>query len=58
MLVTRNKKEKLDVRIIKNFYKLLFTANNSSFYRSSNALVLAYNPYEIDDYFKKQNFGG
>ena len=58
MLVKRNEHEKLDVRIIKNFYRLLFTANSRSFYRKSNALVLAYNPYEIDEYFKKQNFGG
>ena len=36
---------------------LLFTANSRSFYRKSNAVVMAYNPYEIDEYFKKQNWG-
>ncbi len=40
------------------FYNLLFTANSKDFYRKSLAVLLAYNPYEIDEYFKKQNLIG
>ncbi len=38
-----------------NFYDLLFTANSKDFYKKSTAVMLAYNPYEIDEYAKKQN---
>lgn len=55
MLVKRNSTEKLDETVINEIYDLLFTANSKDFYRKSVALVQAYNPYEIDDYFKKQN---
>lgn len=57
MLINKYKMEKVNNKVLKEFYKLLFTANSSSFYRRSTALVLAYNPYEIDEYFKKQILG-
>jgi hypothetical protein len=57
MLINKYKIEKVDNKTLKEFYKLLFTANSSSFYRRTNALVMAYDPYEIDDYFKKQIVG-
>lgn len=38
---------------LKSFAGLLFTINSSDFYQKSVALVLAYNPYEIDDYARK-----
>ncbi len=55
MLVTKNTKEPVSNEVKNEFYELLFTANTKDFYRRSIALVEAYNPYEIDDYFKKQN---
>lgn len=55
MLIYKNKKEAVSKDVIEKFYELLFTANTKDFYRRSIALVEAYNPYEIDDYFKKQN---
>ena len=55
MLVMKNQKEPVDSDVKNKFYELLFTANTKDFYRKSIALVEAYNPYEIDDYFKKQN---
>ena len=56
MLVYKNNQQVVDVDIKKEFYDLLFTANSNDFYRKSYALKLAYNPYEIDDYFKRQGF--
>ena len=38
MLVKRNESEQLDKDVIKDFYNLLFTANNPDFYRKSVAL--------------------
>ena len=55
MLIKKNNQEKLDKEDINNFYSLLFTARSTNFYYKSTAVLLAYNPYEIDDYFKKQN---
>ncbi len=55
MLVKKKEKETVSKEEIEAFYELLFTAQNRDFYRRSVALVQAYNPYEIDDYFKKQN---
>jgi len=55
MLVKKNEQEPMDKNLILQFYNLLFTANNSDFYRKSIAVLEAYNPYEIDEYFKKKN---
>ena len=55
MLVKRHEKEEMDKNDIMEFYNLLFTANNSDFYRKSVAVKEAYDPYEIDDYFKEFN---
>ena len=55
MLVKKNEHEPMDKNLILQFYNLLFTANNSDFYRKSIAVLEAYNPYEIDEYFKKKN---
>ena len=57
MLIAKYKQEKMDNKVLKEFYRMLFTANSASFYRKSTAVVLAYNPYEIDEYFKKQVVG-
>lgn len=38
----------------KEFHDLLFTFESEDFYRKSVALVLAYDPYEIEKYYKKQ----
>jgi len=53
MLVQKNMKEPISSDDKREFYDFLFTANSKSFYAKSVALVLAYNPYEIDTYFKK-----
>ena len=58
LLVTKNAKEPCDEQTIKEFHRLLFTVHSRSFYRRSTALVLAYDPYEIEDYYKAQNLGG
>ena len=57
MFINRNKQQAFKKKEIKEFYNLLFTANSKSFYRKSTALVLALDPYEIDEYFKKQIVG-
>lgn len=54
MMKQRTISEKVDMMVINEFYDLLFTANSKDFYRKSTAVLLAYNPYEIDDYAKKQ----
>lgn len=54
MFVLKNQKEPVTSEVKNEFYDLLYTANTKDFYRRSIALVEAYNPYEIDDYFKKQ----
>ena len=38
----------------KEFHELLFTIDSEDFYRKSVALVLAYDPYEIEKYYDKQ----
>lgn len=58
MMVKRVSKDNVDVSIVKEFYDLLFTANSKSFYQKSYAVLVAYNPYEIDEYAKKQNIVG
>ena len=55
MIVQKRSIQAIDNNIIKEFYDLLFTANSRDFYRKSTAVLLAYDPYEIDEYAKKQN---
>ena len=55
MMVKRKNQDNVDEEIIKEFYELLFTANSKDFYRKSVAVLEAYNPYEIDEYAKKQS---
>lgn len=55
MLVKKNETEEVDKNDVLEFYNLLFTANNNDFYRKSIAVKEAYDPYEIDDYFKSFN---
>ena len=54
MMVKRKAVLPVDSTTLNDFYNMLFTANNDDFYRKSTAVLLAYNPYEIDDYAKKQ----
>lgn len=54
MMVKRNAILPVDSTTLNDFYNMLFTANSSDFYRKSTAVLLAYNPYEIDEYAKKQ----
>ena len=54
MMVARIEKEKVSKKVIREFYNLLFTANSKSFYQKSYAVMVAYNPYEIDEYAKSK----
>ena len=54
MMLQRNKLKLVDSVTLKEFYDLLFTAKSNNFYRMSYALLVAYNPYEIYEYAKKQ----
>ena len=58
MMVKRDSIKVVDNVTMKQFYDLLFTAKSNNFYRMSCALVLAYNPYEIYEYAKKQKIVG
>ena len=44
--------------ILNDFCDLLFTAKSKTFYQKSYAVLVAYNPYEIDEYVKKQKLVG
>jgi len=57
MFVKKYQTEVITDDIIEKFYNQLFTANSKDFYRQSIALVTALNPYEIDEYYKKQKLG-
>lgn len=57
MFVKKHQMKPFGKKEIKEFYLMLFTAKSRSFYRKSNALVMAYDPYEIDEYFRKQEWG-
>ena len=57
MFVNKHQIKRFDKKEIKEFYRMLFTANSRSFYRKSTAVAMAYNPYEIDEYFRKQKWG-
>ena len=58
MMIQRNNQKLVDSVTMKEFYDLLFTAKSNNFYRMSYALLVAYNPYEIYEYAKKQKLVG
>lgn len=58
MMVTRDSIKIVDNVTMKKFYDLLFTAKSNNFYRMSYALLVAYDPYEIYEYAKKQKIVG
>ena len=58
MMIQRNNQKLVDSVTMKEFYDLLFTAKSNNFYRMSYALLVAYNPYEIYEYAKKQKIVG
>ena len=47
-----------DKVILNDFYNLLFTAKSNNYYKMSYALLVAYDPYEIYEYAKKQKLVG
>ena len=54
MVCLKNNEQPILIEDRKKIYNLLFTANSKSFIKKTYALLTAYNPYEIDEYFKKQ----
>lgn len=58
MFLQKDKVEKVDDKTKEEFGNLLFTANSSNFYQKSYAVLVAYNPYEIYEYAKKNNIVG
>lgn len=58
MMLQRDSLKVVDSVSMKEFYDLLFTAKSNNFYRMSYALLVAYNPYEIYEYAKKQKLVG
>ena len=54
MLVSKNNKETIKIEVKEEFYNLLFTANSKDLYKRSCALLMAYDPYQIDKYYEKQ----
>ena len=58
MFVKKIAKEDVNNIVKSEFYELLFTVNSKDFYRKSTAVLLAYNPYEIDEYAKKVGIVG
>ena len=58
MMLKRKEKGTVDKEKLEEFYDLLFTANSKSFYQKSYAVLVAYNPYEIDEYAKKHKLVG
>lgn len=56
MMFAKNKKNPLNAEQAKEFYDMLFTANSSDFYRRTFALLSTNNPYEVDEYFRKNMF--
>ncbi len=58
MMLKRDSVKMVDKVTMKEFSDLLFTAKSNNFYRMSYALLMAYNPYEIYEYAKKQKIVG
>lgn len=56
MMFQKNKRSPLDGKTAQEFYNLLFSANSSDFYRKTYAVLMAHNPYEVDEYFKKNMY--
>ena len=58
MMLKRDSVKLVDSLTTNEFYNLLFTAKSNNFYRMSYALLVAYNPYEVYEYAKKQKLVG
>lgn len=58
MMMVKNSIKLVDKVILNDFYNLLFTAKSNNYYRMSYALLVAYDPYEIYEYAKKQKLVG
>ena len=58
MMLKRDSVKLVDSLTKNEFYNLLFTAKSNNFYRMSYALLVAYNPYEVYEYAKKQKLVG
>lgn len=56
MMFQKNKRAPLDGKTAQEFYNLLFTANSNDFYRKTYAYLMAHNPFEVDEYFKKNMY--
>ena len=56
MMFAKNKRNPLDANQAQEFYNMLFTANSIDFYRRTYALLTSTNPYEVDEYFRKNMF--
>lgn len=54
MLVYKNNKETVKIELKEEFHNLLFTAESKDLFRKSYALLMAYDPYEINKYYEKQ----
>ena len=54
MMVCKNNSEVVKINVRRQFYEMLYTTNSKEFYKKTYALLMAYDPYEIDYYFKKQ----
>ncbi len=58
MMIKRKDNGKVSSKELSRFRDLLFTASSKSFYQKSYAVLVAYNPYEIDEYVKKHKLVG
>ena len=58
MMMAKNAIKLVDKVILNDFYNLLFTAKSNNYYKMSYALLVAYDPYEIYEYAKKQKLVG
>jgi len=56
MMFAKNKRSPLDANQAQEFYNMLFTANSVDFYRRTFAILTAVNPYDVDEYFRKNMF--
>ena len=56
MMFAKNKRSPLDSKQAQEFYNMLFTANSIDFYRRTFALLTATDPFEVDEYFRKNMF--
>ena len=56
MMFAKNKRAPLDAAQAQEFYNMLFTANSVDFYRRTYAILTSTNPYEVDEYFRRNMF--